>query len=71
MTAEVDSQYQDFLLNLPRYEELNDQNIENVKVGLKTETTDYEYGKNLIGFPFEYLCFKDENSKSELYLFII
>ena len=59
---------QDFLFNLPRYEELNEESIEHVKIGLHTETTDYEYEMNLIDFPLEYLCFKEEDLKTEVYL---
>jgi hypothetical protein len=54
---------------MPRYIELNEQSIENVKVGLKTETTEYKFPKTLIDFPLDYLCFKGKDSKTEVYLF--
>jgi len=58
------SRNQDFYNNLWRLELLNNQNIENVKVGLHTETTDYIYEKDLIEFPLEILSFKGENFKT-------
>jgi len=53
------------------YEELNNENIENVKVGLKTETTEYEYKNPLFNFPFKILFFKDEKSKTKVDLFYV
>jgi hypothetical protein len=60
---------QDFLLNLPRYEDLNEENKENVKLGLITETTDYNYSNTLIEFPLELLSFKGDDSKTKIDLF--
>jgi GWxTD domain-containing protein len=56
-------------LRLYRYEELNKENIEKVEVGFKTETSDYVYEDNLIEFPLDYLCFKDENFNTRVDFF--
>ena len=59
----------DFYRDIYRYEELNAKSIKNVEVGLTTETSAYDYEKELIQFPLDYICFKDKNSETEVYLF--
>jgi tetratricopeptide (TPR) repeat protein len=59
----------DFLLDMPRIEEIGEKNIENVKVALETETTDYEFQNTLIEVPLEYLCFKGKGEGTDVFLF--
>ena len=52
-----------------KLDELNNKSIEDVEIGLKTETSDYVHKNTLIAFPFDYLCFKDKNSKTRVDMF--
>jgi GWxTD domain-containing protein len=57
-------QNRNFYENIWRYEELNEENIENAEIGVQTETSDYSYENPLIDFPIGFLSFKGENSKT-------
>jgi GWxTD domain-containing protein len=60
---------QDFIRNMPRYDDLNIESIENIEIALETETSNYNYDNTLIEFPLDLLSFKGADSKTNIDLF--